>query len=148
MTTKAIEAGARAIESKRAELQNAPLARIYGDLAKACIEAAIASGELVPASAVAKSDLDHLNDALGNSIDGYIKQVTASAVAAERERCARKCEAVMPNESVMVNGTPYVRYHDLKKEIKRRADEIRTLEPAGEYVLGWRDNGNSGEPNV
>ena len=114
--TTTIEAGARAKSTVTDEMVKAALHQVIHadefssveEQIRAALEAAIASGELVP----------------------------ASAGAVERERCARKCEAVMPNESVMVNGTPYVRYHDLKKEIKRRADEIRALEPAsGEYVL-------------
>lgn len=56
MTTKAIEAGARAILDLPATV-NGCKATILSETAwavsKACIEAAIASGELVPASAVA-----------------------------------------------------------------------------------------------
>jgi len=57
MTTKSIEAGARAIYDKCGIYPNYTLRQVNdllaADLAKACIEAAIASGELVPASAVA-----------------------------------------------------------------------------------------------
>src|SRR5687768_10139310 len=57
MTTKSIEAGARAIYDKCGIYPNYTLRQVNdilaADLAQACIEAAIASGELVPASAVA-----------------------------------------------------------------------------------------------
>jgi hypothetical protein len=55
MTTKAVEAGARAIKALWVERLKDDENRIPTDeeVSKACIEAAIASGELVPASAVA-----------------------------------------------------------------------------------------------
>jgi len=43
ISPQAIEAGARAMEAKRAELQHAPLARIYAELAQACLTAALAA---------------------------------------------------------------------------------------------------------
>lgn len=56
--TDAIEAGARAIYAKCGEYPNYTLRHVNdllaADMAKACIEAAIASGALVPASAVAE----------------------------------------------------------------------------------------------
>src|SRR5687768_4722557 len=73
--------------------------------AKACIEAAIASGELVP----------------------------ASAMAAERERCAKVADRMAWSHSNTHMMGP-------EQNCVRVAEAIRALEPAnGEFVLGWQD---------
>src|SRR5687768_18173146 len=102
MTTKAIEAGARGINQRR-KPENTRGSGWASDseLAKACIEAAIASGELVP----------------------------ASAVAAERERCAKVADSFDKSESEWTTDGRVVAQWDCAVEI---AAAIRALEPASD----------------
>jgi hypothetical protein len=88
----------------------------YKSHATACIEAAIASGALVP----------------------------ASQLAAERERCAKACdnssrayEALVPSHRGLVLKH---RTEGMAHGARLAASKIRALEPAsGEFVVGWRD---------
>jgi hypothetical protein len=111
------------------------------------LEAAIASGELVPASAVAemKSDLDALASEYaeisrivgrqGNeehSLSDHVRAIIASAVAAERELCAKVADDYTPAK---FDGT--LAAHVTGTKI---AAAIRALEPAsGEFVLVPRE---------
>jgi|SRR5687768_348673 len=109
MTTKAIEAGARAFKACRPMQQD----DILHQQLEAAFEAAIASGELVP----------------------------ASAVAAERERCAKVADAKLAEgiSPKYETGKPVSSWGE-RAACSEIAAAIRALEPAsGEYVLGWRD---------
>src|SRR5687768_5880775 len=153
MTTKAIDAGARAIRLQRLNT--------FEHQAEACIEAAIASGELVPASnreriaelldellpcltrrgftgglATAHKELCELlgidggNDWREHRAKNHQPElVPASAVAAERERCA----AIADREAGFWPDAEASSAHIV-------AAAIRALEPAsGEYVLVPRE---------
>src|SRR5687768_4106940 len=82
MTTKAVEAGARAIwEARKANDLSAWTTK---NAARLCIEAAIASGELVPASAVA-AERERCIQAIRNAPcpdgDGYYTMTKDDAIA-------------------------------------------------------------------
>ena len=119
MTTKAIEAGARAFKAcrpiERTACQDFGMQQddILHQQLEAAFEAAIASGELVP----------------------------ASAVAAERERATVLAEAINKLSRVYWSG-PDVDHRAVSQavlSIIAETDKLRAIEPAsGEYVLGWR----------
>ena len=166
MTTKAIEAGARAIRLQRLNT--------FERQAEACIEAAIASGELVPASnreriaelldellpcltrrgftgglATAHKELCELlgidggNDWREHRAKNHQPElVPASAVAAERERATALAEAINKLSRVYWSG-PDVDHRAVSQavlSIIAETNKLRALEPAsGEYVLVPRE---------
>ena len=116
MTTKAIEAGARAIREHRNSSREGQ--------AQACIESAIASGELVPASATKPwSSSEFLTST--EALDEYVKERVASAVASERERCANVAERAAERDAAWA-----VKYPDEARRCEERELRATTIAAA------------------
>lgn len=159
MTTKAIEAGARAIalydgSDWDGKLGSRECVRTRcRTQAQACIEAAIASGELVPASGAHTELANELarrlqqmpvctTDLLLRRVERALRSmVPASAVAAERERCAKICderssELIAQGDEQRIGRDDGGRFFSCQSDLAEElAAAIRALEPAsGEYV--------------
>lgn len=155
---RAIEAGARAIYTSKLLMQpREPWDSDKGgkkcvtgifcmEAAKACIEAAIASGALVPASATKPySSAEFLTSP--EALDGYVKEMVASAAAEMRERCAAiiqaECDRILSKQTP--TSDPFSDADAINTNLRMMAvilpdlvEKVRQLDTApasGDYVV-------------